>query len=67
VNSIELCQHVKGMKVANALMVIATAGRTSRYTYLNGKNLIENVTKDYDENRLNLRVERDMIKHARVG
>ena len=66
-NSDELCAHIKGMKVPDALDAIAENGCTSRYTYFNGKNLIDNVTSDYVETRLSLRVERDLIKHARVG
>lgn len=66
-NSVELCTHVNGMPLAEALAAIAAAECTFRYIYLNGKNLINEMTSDYVHTRINLRVERDLIKHARVG
>ena len=66
-NSVELCAHIKGMPLAEALVAITAAGCTPRYVYHNGANLILNTTKDFVDNRINLRIERDLIKHARVG
>jgi len=66
-NSIDLCGLIKGMKLPAAIAEIEKAGCTARYTYLNGKNLVDNVTSDFVDTRLNLRVERDIVKHARIG
>lgn len=65
--SVQLCVVIKGKPLAEALQAIAAAECTFRYIYLNGKNLINDMTNDYIHTRINLRVERDLIKHARVG
>ena len=64
---VDLCLAIKGMPLAEALSAIETAGCTFRYVYLNGKNLTNDITMDYLHTRINLRVEQDHIKHARVG
>jgi len=55
------------MLLSDAEVVISENGYISRLTYHNGKNLIENVTKDFNEKRINLRVEANKIKATWIG
>lgn len=64
---INLCTQIKGMALAEAEKLIAAAGATSRIVYENGKIILENITKDYVGTRINIRVERDSVKSARIG
>jgi len=60
-------QDILGMLLSDAEVVISENGYISRLTYHNGKNLIENVTKDFNEKRINLRVEANKIKATWIG
>lgn len=64
---INLCTQIKGMALVEAEKLIAAAGATSRIVYENGKIILENITKDYVGTRINIRVERDSVKSARIG
>ena len=66
-NAVEVCKQVKGMALLDAEAFIKEAGGLSRIVYQNGKIVLENITKDFNENRISLQVESGNIKLARVG
>ena len=64
---LELCSAVRGMNLAAAQKVISEAGFAHRVTVEKGQIVMENITSDYNEKRLNLRIQKDVVQHARIG
>lgn len=64
---LDLCKFLVGMNVNHAAEKCRDEGCTSRITGDGSKIILENITSDFDENRINLRVERNLVKHARIG
>jgi hypothetical protein len=56
-----------GLPQVEAQELIKAAGYTSRVTVIGGQIVLENVTSDFNEKRLNLCIERYRVKHVRVG
>lgn len=64
---INVCAQIKGMPLAEAEAFIKAAGGTSRIVYVNGRIILDNITKDYLDTRINIRVESEKVKSARIG
>jgi hypothetical protein len=66
-SSLKICNEIIGWTRPQAEELIQLEGCTARVTYENGKILLDNITSDYNEQRINLRVDRGIVKHARIG
>lgn len=65
--AVKVCKIVIGCSLSDAETFAKDNGCTARVTQEGSNILLDNITSDYDENRINLRIERGIVKHARVG